>query len=344
MTELIAYLDDNKAWEKKDIPAHQLTLINYAFANIIGLELKRDLKKIHLINELKAEHPHLKTCISIGGWTADGFSDAFLTFDTRKALIGSILAYLDRYDFNGVDLDWEYPGMDVAGIKARKEDAANYLDFVKEMRQALDEKEATTGRYYLLTAAIGAAKKLLDTMSPDENYTYVDYLDFVNVMTYDMRGSFTKTASHHTNLSSYSAENGQLSAEVAVKNLLAKNVAPEKIVIGGAFYGRVWTGFPDGLNPHKVVGTLAQTTGGTTINYNELQKLLQEEGQHVYWDNEANAPYYFNGEKFISFDSEKSLAKKAEFVKENHLRGLMYWEHSLDLSNQLVKAAYDHLS
>lgn len=343
MTELIAYLDDNKTWEKKDIPADKLTLINYAFANIVGLELKRDLKKIHLINELKAEHPHLKTCISIGGWTADGFSDAFLTFDTRKTLISSILDYMERYDFNGVDLDWEYPGMDIAGIKARKEDAANYLAFVKEMRQALDEKEAITGSYYLLTAAIGAAKKLLDTMSPDDQYTYIDYLDFVNVMTYDMRGSFTSIASHHTNLASYSAENGELSAEVSVQNLLNKQVPPEKIVIGAAFYGRVWTGFPKGLDPKKVVGSLAETTGGKTINYNELKKLLKEDPQHFFWDENAKAPYYFNGTTFISFDSEASMAKKAEFVKENHLRGLMYWEHSLDLSNELVTAAYNHL-
>ena len=72
MTEVIAYLDDNREWTKEDIPAEQLTIINYAFANIIGLEIVRDLKKISIINELKTEHPHLQTCISIGGWSAGG--------------------------------------------------------------------------------------------------------------------------------------------------------------------------------------------------------------------------------------------------------------------------------
>lgn len=200
MTEVIAYLDNNREWTKEDIPAEQLTIINYAFANIVGLEIVRDLKKISIINELKTEHPHLQTCISIGGWSAGGFSEGVATKENREVLIKNLVNYMKKYDFDGIDLDWEYPGMDVAGITASKDDAQNYLYFVEEIRASLDELSKDTGQTYLLTAAIGAAEELLETMSPDGEYRYID---FVNVMTYDMRGSFTQVAGHHTNLLSY---------------------------------------------------------------------------------------------------------------------------------------------
>lgn len=335
MTEIIAYLDDNKDWEKADIPADYLTIINYAFANIMGLSIVRDLKKIHLINELKASHPHLKTCISIGGWSAGGFSEAVATKENREILIQNLLSYMQKYNFNGIDLDWEYPGMDVAGITASPADAQNFLFFVEELRTALNQLSQTTEAIYLLTAAVGAAKELLDTMCPNGDYRYIDFLDFVNVMTYDMRGSFTQIAGHHTNLYSYEGIEGALSADQAVTNLLAKGIDPQKIVIGGAFYSRIWTGFTSQID--QPIGKQAQSFGNQTMNWNELKELLKAQPELVFWDEQAQAPYYFDGERFISYDDARSLRAKANYVKEQGLRGIMYWEHSLDLSLTLVQ-------
>lgn len=339
MIEVIAYLDDNKEWTKADIPAEKLTIINYAFANIVGLEIVRDLKKIHLINELKEAHPHLKTCISIGGWSAGGFSEAVATKETREVLIANLVAYMQKYAFNGIDLDWEYPGMDVAGIASSEEDAKNYLYFVQELRTVLNTLTKETKDDYLLTAAIGAAEELLETMSPDGEYRYIDSLDFVNVMTYDMRGSFTQVAGHHTNLLPYSKREGNLSAEESVNNLIKKGIEPQKIVIGAAFYCRYWTGFPEGTtNP---VGVETTTFGGNTYDYNQLKDIFSENPEAIFWDDEAKAPYYFDGDKFISYDDKRSMAAKADYVKERNLRGIMYWEHSLDLTGDLLTAATD---
>ncbi|WP_207941759.1 chitinase [Enterococcus sp. DIV2402] len=337
MTEVIAYLDDNKEWTKEEIVATDLTCINYAFANIIGLEIVRDLKKIHLINELKAEHPHLKTCISIGGWSADGFSEGVATKENRQILIKNLIAYMQKYQFDGIDLDWEYPGMDIAGIKASEDDAQNFLFFVQELRSQLDELGAKNQKSYWLTTAIGAEKKLLDTMSPNDRYEYIDFLDFVNVMTYDMRGSFTKTAGHHTNLASYSQLEGELSTQQAVKNLQEKGVPADKIVIGAAFYSRMWTGFPkDATHP---VGCPAETFGNQTENYHSLKNKLANHPEYVFWDDEAKASYYFDGQEFISYDDAQSMKEKARYVKENNLRGLMFWEYSLELVDLLPPAA-----
>jgi len=336
MVEVIAYLDDNKEWTKEEIPAEQLTLINYAFANIVGLEIVRDLKKIHLINELKEEYPYLRTCISIGGWSAGGFSEGVSTKGSREILIENLITYMQTYHFNGIDLDWEYPGMDVAGITASKDDAQNFLYFVQELREQLDLLTNETGEVYLLTAAIGAADELLETMSPDGKYDYIDYLDFVNVMTYDMRGSFTQIAGHHTNIYPYPKAEGDLSVEQSVNHLLKKGISPQKIVIGAAFYCRYWTGFPAGvIDP---VGVATTSFGNQTVDYNQLKKLLAKYPENIFWDEKASAPYYFDGQQFISYDDVRSMAAKADYVKARQLRGIMYWEHSLDLTGELLSA------
>lgn len=89
-------------------------------------------------------------------------------------------------------------------------------------------------------------------------------------MTYDMRGSFTKIPGHHTNLFSYASQS--LSVDQAVQYLLERGVNPQKIVIGGAWYARKWTGFPD-KNSHPMQNK-ASDFGTKTMDYNELKDLL----------------------------------------------------------------------
>ncbi|WP_314063872.1 glycoside hydrolase family 18 protein [uncultured Vagococcus sp.] len=333
--ELIAYLDDNREWQKKDIGAQHLSCINYAFANIINGEVQRPLKKIHLINELKTDYPQLKTCISIGGWGADGFSDAVLTVESRRKLIDSLLAYMEQYHFDGVDLDWEYPKLDVAGIKARQEDSENLLLLLKEIRQAFTSLEAKNKRNYLLTIAVGAAPDLLETTATSQGHEYAAYLDYINIMTYDMRGSFTHTTGHHTNLYSYDQDD-LLSAETAVNQLLKAGIPKEKLVIGGAFYGRVW----QGVHTMENNGLLqeARQPGNQAIDYNELKVLLKEHPENCFYDETAESPYYCDGQQFISYEDQRSLEAKARYVKQAGIRGFMYWEHSLDLSGSLFNA------
>ena len=83
--------------------------------------------------------------------------------------------------------------------------------------------------------------------------------------------------------------------------------------------------------------------GNRTYDYNQLKDILAAKQEVIFWDEEAKAPYYFDGEQFISYDNERSMAEKMNYIKKHHLRGLMYWEHSLDLSGVLLKAATDQL-
>lgn len=340
MTELIAYLDDNNEWTAQDLPVNDLTCINYAFAKFDGLKIIPTLKKIDLVNQIKAAHPHLRTLISVGGWGTDGFSDAVATPSNRHTVVQNLIQYMQHYHFDGVDIDWEYPGDSTAGIKSSPDDAQHFLRFCQELRTALDDAATVTGhRRYWLTVATGASERLLNLMSPTEQFTYVRYVDFLNVMTYDMRGSWTSKASHHTNLLPYATPDGRLSVASAVETLLAHDVPASKIVIGAAFYSRDWFGFPADVTGASVLNMPSDTLGTHTTDYRVLHQLITQHPENVYWDERAQAPYYFDGHRFSSYDDPRSMAAKAQYVLHQNLRGLMYWESSLDCSNSLAKAA-----
>ena len=100
--KIIAYLADWADWSVQDIDAKKLTHINYAFATIeegkvVPKVLNQKLGKIYLLKEIKAKNPHLKTLISIGGWGADGFSDAALTDESRTLFADTAVEFMKEY-------------------------------------------------------------------------------------------------------------------------------------------------------------------------------------------------------------------------------------------------------
>src|SRR5205823_5679300 len=107
------------------------------------------------LQKLKQKHPHLKTLISVGGWTLSGpFSDAALTEKSRSKLAKSCVAFMLRYGFDGVDIDWEYPGGGgLPGNKSRVEDRQNFTLLLAELRRQLDEQGKGDKKHYLLTIA-----------------------------------------------------------------------------------------------------------------------------------------------------------------------------------------------
>ena len=337
--QVMAYLKDKDKWGKENIDASKLTCINYSFAKVNDCKAVENFTKIDILNEVKSENPHLKTCLSIGGWTADGFSDAVLTKESRDIFIKSIYDMMDKYDFDGVDLDWEYPGLDDAGIVARKEDNENFLLFLKELRAYLDIKGPKVNKEFWLTAAIGATDRVIDAMLTTNGAEYTKYLDYVHIMTYDVRNGY-KTG-HHTNLYTYENADQPTSADRSVKRLIEQGVPKEKIIIGGAFYSRVWEGV-EKSDSHLNVNS--KNPGLKTIDYNFLEDYKNEHNLKYYWDDEAKAPYLYNGDIFVSYDDEKSLTEKSKYVKENQLGGIMFWEYSLDLSLKLLSAIDEEIN
>lgn len=333
MTELIAYLHGRHHWQASDIPGSELTYLNYAFAKIDGLKIADNVPNINRLSEIRAAYPKLKINISIGGWGAEGFSDAVSSPENREIFATNILAFVEHYHFNGVDLDWEYPGSSLSGIKTRTSDIQNFQLFL----QILKQKLISINKHYVLTAAVGADFEIINRLAINQRATYAESLDFVNVMTYDLRGSWTSQTGHQTNLYPYHAKTGKLSADQAIKHLLMQGVPAQKLVLGAAIYSRDWVGF-DSLDSNTVEKQ-AQSKGNQVTAYEDVRPLLIAHPENYYWDDRAKAAYYFDGKIFMSFDDPQSIRFKAEYVIDQGLGGLMFWEQTLDSKSELIGVA-----
>lgn len=169
------------------------------------------------------------------------------------------------------------------------------------------------------------------------------YLDFVNVMTYDMYGSWSNTTGHHTGLYETAGADTTIPSSVgAVQRHLEAGIPPRKIVLGVALYGRGWAGVDSEnggiLQPYeRYVGSWG---------YDHIRRTFNDSTSFTrHWDEVAKAPYLWNPDStmFISYDDPESLQHKAEFVRARGLGGIMYWEHSHDPKEVLLDAIYTNL-
>ncbi|SKA13684.1 glycoside hydrolase family 18 protein [Sediminibacterium ginsengisoli] len=325
----------------ENIDAGKLTHINYAFVDVkdnrAWLRNERtDTVNFRKLNLLKQINPDLRIMISIGGWSwSRNFSDAALTDSSRQAFAASAVHIIATNGLDGIDIDWEYPGMrGDAGHIFRPEDKGNFTLLMAALRQELDKLQSETKRYYQLTAAVGGFNSFIDHT---EMGKVQQYLDYINLMTYDYGGG--RLSAHHTNLYAPAYSNTANSAEKAIEAYKAAGVPAGKLVMGIAFYGRGWqleTTDQKGLQ-QKVTGSFR--AGGFSLIKDSLEN---RKGYKTYWDKKAKAPYLLNTaeKKFISYDNERSVKLKCSYVKKQAMGGVMFWEYSSDPKGYLLNTIY----
>jgi len=328
-----------------EIDGAKLTHVNYAFANVRDGQLvegfARDAENLRVLTGLRRANPELRILVSVGGWTWSGaFSDLALTPDGRRRFCESAVAYLRRHDLDGVDVDWEYPGLPGAGNTHRPEDGANFTALLTELRAQLDRAAAGGARRYLLTLAAGAFPEFLAKTEMDRVQSVSD---FVNLMTYDfgVPGAAPSPVRHNAALRASGDDKDALSAERAVRDFLAAGVPPGKLVLGVPFYGRAWEVESD--SPLRHPGKAAASFGDT--DYTALRELPGRDGWLGKWDDIAQAPWLWNPARrlFVSYEDPRSLRLKARLVRDRGLGGVMFWEYSADASGELLGALYEEL-
>ncbi|MBM7569316.1 glycoside hydrolase family 18 protein [Paenibacillus sacheonensis] len=336
----VGYVVDEAMPEMTREDLLKLTHINVAFGHVREDEIVTDhLKHAEVIHEWKQAHPELKVLLSVGGWSAGGFSEAASTESGRRKMADSAVRVLTTRPFDGIDLDWEYPCYAEAGIASNPADKENFTLLLRTIREELDALGSRDKRHYLLTIAAGADQYYVDGTEMDQAQRYLDY---VQLMTYDMRGGFQVLTGHHTNLYTPAGDLFRISTDASVRIFVGAGVPKEKIVIGAAFYSRQWNQVPD---HNQGLHQMAGTTGGYGPSFTELAAhYIGQSGYVRYWDEEACAPYLFNGSSFISYEDEQSIARKCAYVKDQGLAGIMFWEYGCDKTHRLLEAIDQGLS
>ncbi|MEH1941725.1 MAG: phosphatidylinositol-specific phospholipase C domain-containing protein [Nostoc sp.] len=308
------------------------------------------------IQKLKQKNPNLKTLLSIGGWsfndpqdpnqigtyTSNLFSQMAATSAGRQQFISSAIQYAKKYGFDGIDLDWEYPGY--SGRGGKPEDIPNFLKLVEEFRSAI------SGNNLLLTMAspaiVPSGVPAQYHSNPQSYFKWLaecaQYFDWLNVMSYDYHGAFPneKVTGMNAPLPEDSTLGGKFSVKNTVEAYLNAEIPTSKIVLGLPSYGRSFNvSSPLSLasngpgKSYSSAGPAGVATGIPGIlAYYEIADRIATGDLKRQWDQSTMTPYAYksqNGE-WISYDDAESIGYKTSYLIEQGLAGAMYWAIGLD--------------
>lgn len=311
------YAGDGKDLYARDLSP--LTHVIHCFQHLNGDTLapmtKAQEKVLRDLVGRKRSQPGLKVLLSFGGWGGCATcSEAFADAGNRRRFSRDIRTLLERTWTDGIDLDWEYPAVHgPPGHAYRDADRHNFTLLVRELRNTL-------GDDYEISFAAGGTDECL--MKGFEWDSIMPLVDRVHIMSYDLVHGFSDTTGHHTPL--FSAGEQVLSADRAVRLLERLRVPRSKMVIGSAFYARVFKDVPpsnDGLfQPGTFSNTVPASAADTTFT--------PAKGWRMMRDGPCEAAYGYDAEhrRFVTMDDAISVAAKARYVKERGLAGIMFWQ------------------
>lgn len=324
-----AYVMDRNGLIFRDEDAPYLHQLNFSFALVAnGIVNGVHWQNIDAYKSFVARHPHILPVVSVGGWGADGFSQAAATAEGRSLFVASTLELMQKHGFWGVDIDWEYPCCDMAGIAASPNDRENFTLLMQELRQGLDRLTAQDGRKRLLACALGASPSLVENI---DCVAIGQLADQINLMTYDLYSG--GVCCHHTALYAGSSDY-PLCADLAVKTYTEAGIPAERIMVGCAMYARLYEA-ADGQPPRPFAPS--PDNGSRTVPYRVFKK---DPDCTMLFDEAAQAAYAVCGGSYLTCDSERSIAAKRAYVQQNGLMGLMCWEYGSDLEGQLLRAMH----
>lgn len=339
------------------IPTKGVTHVTYAFANISaqtgGISLGDPYVDIQRVYEsqgdkymptenlhgnllqlflFKKRNPTIKVGIGIGGWTGSSlFSTIASTSTSRTTFVQSAIAFALAYGMDYIDLDWEYPGGGgLPGNQISPEDTNNFVLLGAEFSRQF----SLIKQPLFLTASVSGA---LPTITHYNFPGMAPYFKYIQLMTYDFNGSWSKIADHQSNTISRTPSVPSMLS--AINFVLSTGFPSGQLVVGVPLYGRGFSSCNGILQPFSGGGQGSWEPG--VYDY----KVLPLQGALVLWEkaSEQSLSYDPNQKQLITYDTTTSLSYKLQYVDQFKLGGVMFWEVSGDSSsdkNSLIKFVY----
>jgi GH18 family chitinase len=329
-----------------NLPWDRITTLNYAFWEVLEDFTIADTDPtvtdaLFAALKQKSEAYGVDVVISIGGWTKCGyFSDMAKNAENRAIFINSCLDVLEEYDWlAGIDIDWEYPGVYRAGsadgsdqgnaVQADGSDGANYTALLQELHDALAAEYGDGAKKLTVCAPANPNNIVTEGEQVNQDLAAIhQYLDRINIMTYDFTGSYDPVTGHHSNLNT--TETAEFSVKRIVEFFQGKGVPNGKINIGSPLYSHAW----GGVNAEDAATAVNQPGGGGVgdVLWNTLKRMENSIGWVKGYDETAQAAYLYNKDKkeYHTYDSERSLQAKLDYIDSEGLGGIIVWEATGD--------------
>lgn len=310
------------------------THVHWSFANVndkFEVSVTDNYKQWDQFTKLKA-----KKIISFGGW---GLSTEPATYNLlRNAMnppnvgrfVDNIIAYVNKNNLDGVDIDWEYPGApDIPGIPPGLEsDAPNYLQLLKLLRSKMPKGKS-------LSIAAPASYWYLKAFPIAEMSEQLDYIVY---MTYDLHGQWDFnnkwgqdgcTAGNclrsHVNLTE---------TNYALAMITKAGVPANKVNVGVSSYGRSFgMTNPGCTGPMCTMGGPDSTaspgrctnTSGYISNAEIYEIISGTEGAKTWYDKESNSDILTYGKDWVAYMTDATKTSRTGYYKQLNFGGIVDW-------------------
>uniref|UniRef100_A0A1I7TUI3 Glyco_18 domain-containing protein n=1 Tax=Caenorhabditis tropicalis TaxID=1561998 RepID=A0A1I7TUI3_9PELO len=266
----------------------------------------------------KARRTGVKVLFSTDGrWMGEEFRQVVGDPVKQRTFINSILAFLNEYQLDGIELNWKWP---------KTPDQFKYSELLEKLRESFNNQ-------YILCVAVPPAG-IEDWVTGFDFDEIIEHCDFINVFSTDYNGPWDNQwgtpSGPMSPLYSGVGDRKNFNVDYTMQYYIQKTREPGKLNILIPFGIRLWRNVEEGEGPvrnvelvdGKAVGVICMSRGKA-----------KEDGWQLTnpeWDEESKSSFFYEKGVYLTFETGKSVRAKLNYVDQMKLGGVCIWSVDMD--------------